>query len=118
MIVLALLLGVAGIWTLQSSREHPPKLDLTVSRLGTFFNEWLVFGKQSLNTWFATESGSLEEQSKAVSQTRIGTGEVFKSAAQSAPQLSEHQQDERRETKESASTLSPSPAPLPAVGGP
>jgi hypothetical protein len=116
MIVLALLLGVAGIWTLQSSGEHPPKLDLTVSRLGTFFNEWLVFGKQSLNTWFATESGSLDEQSEAVSQTRVETGEVFKSVAQNAPQLSEGQQDKKRETKESASTLPPPPAPLPAVG--
>ncbi len=116
MIVLTLLLGVAGIWTLQSSGEHPPKLDLTVNRLGTFFNEWRAFVKQSLNPWSASEIGSLREQNEAVSQKRGGTREVFKSVAQSAPQLSEAQKDENRETKESAATLLPPPAPLLAVG--
>jgi len=116
MIVLALLLGVAGIWVLPSSGEHPPKLDLTVNRLGTFFNEWLTFVKQSLNPWSATEIGSSGEQNGAVSQKRVGTREVFKSVPQSAPQLSEEQKNENWETTASVSTLSPPPAPLPAVG--
>src|SRR5712691_8623638 len=116
MIVLALLLGVAGIWVLPSSGEHPPKLDLTVNRLGTFFNEWLTFVKQSLNPWSATETGSSGEQNEAVSQTGVGTGEVRKTVAQNTPQLSEEQKNENWETKESASTFPPPPAPLSAVG--
>ncbi len=95
-IVLALLFSVAGIWVLQSSGEHPPRLALTVNRLGTFFNQWLAVVEQSLTPWFATETTSLGEQSEAVSQTTVRTGEVFKPVAQNAPQ--------------------PTPAPLPAVG--
>jgi general secretion pathway protein A len=115
-IVLALLFGVAGIWVLQSSGEHPPKLALTVNRLGTFFNQWLAFVKHSLTPRLATETTSLGEQSEAVSQTTVRTGEVFKPVAQNAPQPSEARRGEKREPKENALTFPPIFSSLPAVG--
>jgi general secretion pathway protein A len=115
-IVLALLLSVVGLWVLQSSGEHPPELALTVNKLGTFFNQWLAIVEQSLTPWFATETTSLGEQSEAVSQTTVRTGEVFKPVAQNTLQFSEARKDEKREPKENVLTLPPTPALLPAVG--
>ncbi|HJY79913.1 MAG TPA: AAA family ATPase [Candidatus Binatia bacterium] len=80
---LVFLFSVAGLWVLQSSGEHSP------------FSPWLAFVKHSLTPWLAAETGSLGEQSEAVSQPTVRTGEVFKPVAQNSPQ--------------------PTPAPLPAV---
>lgn len=114
-IVLAILLSVAGIWISQSPKEYRSQLNLTVNRLGSFFDGWLALVKQYQHTWFATETDSLEKQNEAISQTKVSTGEMFAAVAQSVSQLSENQKDEKRETRESASTLPPTLAPPPAV---
>jgi general secretion pathway protein A len=114
-IVLAFLLGVAGMGVLQSSGGHSLKLDFIANRLETSLSEWLAFVRQHLNAWSATETGPLEEQNEATSQTTVGTAAVFKPVAQNAPQFSKDQNDENREAKELAATLPPASPPAQAV---
>jgi hypothetical protein len=115
-IVLAFLLGVAGMGVLQSSGGRQFELDFIAQRLDASLSQWLAFGGQLLNAGSAAESGSLEGQNEANSQTTDRTAEVFQPVTQNTFQVSAGQNDENWGAKEHAATLPLTP-PLSSVVG-